>query len=146
MARGVGVIVSIDWSEVHEGKLEELRVAMKALVEFVDANEPRPLAYEVYLNGDGSRMTVLQIHPDPASMEYHMRVAAERFASVKDLLSLSAIDIYGTPSETLLDQMRKKAQLLGGATLMVHELHAGFTRFVLDRPLRRPEDSVRRGM
>jgi hypothetical protein len=127
------LIVSIDWSEVREGKLEELQVAMKALVDFVNANETRPLAYEVYFSGGGTRMTVLQIHPDSSSMEHHMRVAAEGFAKVKDLLSLAAIDIYGTPSEALLDQMRQKAQLLGGATLAVHDLHAGFTRFGVDR-------------
>jgi quinol monooxygenase YgiN len=126
------LIVCIDWSEVREGKLEELRVAMKELVQFVDANERRPLAYDVYFSGDGTRMTVLQVHPDPASMEHHMRVAAGAFAKVKDLLSLSAIDMYGAPSETLLGQMRQKAQLLGGATLTVHDLHAGFNRFGLD--------------
>jgi hypothetical protein len=126
------LIASIDWSEVREGKLEELQAAMKALVDFVDTNERRPLAYEVYFSGDGNRMTVLQIHPDSASMEYHMRVAAAEFAKVQDLLSLSAIDIYGAPSEALLDLMRQKAHLLGGATLAVHDLHAGFTRFGLD--------------
>ncbi len=122
-------IVSIDWSEVRGGKLEELRVAMKALVDFVDHNETRPLAYEVFFSSDGTRMTVLQVHPDSASMEYHMRVAGAEFAKVKDLLTLSAIDIYGTPSDTLLDAMRQKARLLGGAALAVHNLHAGFTRF-----------------
>lgn len=126
------LIVSIDWSEVREGKLEVLRVAMKALVDFVDANETRPLAYEVFFSSDGARMTVLQVHPDSASMEEHMSVAGEEFARVKDLLTLSAIDIYGTPSETLLDQMRQKARLLGGAAVAVHTLHAGFTRFGQD--------------
>lgn len=126
------LIVSIDWSEVRGGKLEDLRVAMKALVDFVDANETRPLAYEVFFSSDGTRMTVFQVHPDSASMEYHMRVAGAEFAKVQDLLTLSAIDIYGTPSETLLDLMRQKAQLLGGAALAVHNLHAGFTRFIVD--------------
>ena len=128
-ARAVSdLIVSIDWSEVREGKLDELRTAMEALVDFVETHEHRPLAYEVYFNGGGTTMTVLQIHPDPASMEYHMRVAAPEFAKVKDLLSLSAIEIYGTPSEALLDQMQQKARLLGGATLDVYDLHAGFSR------------------
>jgi hypothetical protein len=132
------LILCIDWSEVHDGKLEELRVAMKSLAEFVEANESRPLAYHVYFSTDGKRMTVLQIHPDAASMEHHMRVAAAEFARVKDLVSLSAIDIYGSPSDELLDQMRKKAELLGGAALAVHELHAGFARVSPDehgRPL-----------
>ena len=125
------LIVSIDWSEVRRGKLDELRVAMKALVDFVDTREARPIAYEVFFSDDGARMTVLQVHPDSASMEYHMRVAGAEFANVKDLLRLSAVDIYGTPSETLLDQMTQKARLLGGAVVTVHHLHAGFTRFGL---------------
>jgi len=125
-------IVSIDWSEVRGGKLGELRAAMKALVEFVDNNETRALAYEVFFSSDGTRMTVLQVHPDSASMEHHMRVAGAEFAKVKDLLTLSAIDIYGAPSDTLLDAMRQKARLLGGAALAVHNLHAGFTRFSPD--------------
>jgi len=123
------LILSIDCSEVRNGKLEQLRLAMKALVDFVDANETRPLAYEVFFSDDGTRMTVVQVHPDSAAMEFHMSVAGAEFAKVKDLLTLSAIDIYGTPSATLLDQMRQKAHLLGGASLAVHDLHAGFTRF-----------------
>jgi quinol monooxygenase YgiN len=126
------LILSIDWSEVRQSRLEELRAAMKALVEFVDSNEPRPLSYQVYFNKDGTRMTVFQLHPDSASMEYHMNVAGPEFAKVKDLLKLSAIEIYGTPSETLLAQMHQKARLLGGASLAVHDFHAGFTRRLPD--------------
>lgn len=122
------VIVSIDWSDVGEGKLDELRVAMKSLAEFVE-NENRIVAYEVFFSPDGERMTVLQVHPDSGSMEEHMRIASAEFAKVKDLLQLRAIDLYGSPSETLLHLMRQKARLLGGATLTVHSTHAGFTRF-----------------
>ena len=125
------MIVSIDWSTVRAGKLGELQVAMKGLVDFVDANEPRPLAYHVYFNEDATTMAVFQVHPDSASMEYHMEVAAPEFAKVKDLLELSAIEIYGDASDKLLGQLRKKAQLLGGATLAAHDLHAGFTRFTV---------------
>jgi hypothetical protein len=66
-------------------------------------------------------------------MEHHMRVAAAEFAKVKEMLSLAAIDMYGTPSPTLLDQMQAKARLLGDATSTVHDLHAGFTRLGPDR-------------
>jgi quinol monooxygenase YgiN len=121
-------IVSIDSSEIHEGKLEELKTALKELVEFVDANEPQPIAYNVYLNEDGTRMTVVQVHPDSASMEFHMDIAGSAFPKFSELLTLSTIDIYGKPSDKLLEQMRQKAQMLGDAALAVHELHAGFIR------------------
>jgi quinol monooxygenase YgiN len=121
-------IVSIDSSEIHQGRLEELKTAMKELVEFVDANEPQPIVYNVYLNGDGTRMTVVQVHPDSASMEFHMTVAGSAFAKLSEFLTLSRIDIYGKPTAKLLEQMRQKARALGNAALVVHELHAGFTR------------------
>ena len=43
------VIVYVDTSQVHEGALERLKMAMKGLVEFIEANEPRLIAYDVFL-------------------------------------------------------------------------------------------------
>lgn len=122
-------IVSVDSSEILEGKLEELKTAVKELVEFVEANEPRTVAYNVYFSEDGARMTVLQVHPDSASMEFHMKAAGPAFPKFKELIKLSTVDIYGKPSPSLLEQMRQKAQMLGNATVLVHELHASFKRF-----------------
>jgi hypothetical protein len=47
------------------------------------------------------------------------------------LLTLERVDIYGNPSEAALEQMRSKAQLLGNAPVVVHELHSGFSRFAV---------------
>jgi quinol monooxygenase YgiN len=122
-------IVVIDRSEVREGKLEELKTAVKELAQFVASTESRPISYNVYFNHDGTRMTVLQMHPDSASMEYHMRVAAPAFAKFADLLDLSAMEIFGKPSDALLRQIRDKVEMLGNATVLVHGHHAGFARF-----------------
>ena len=122
-------IVFIDSSEIREGKLEELKIALHDLVEFVESNEPRPLAYSVYLDESGTRMTVVQVHPDSASMEFHMKVAGPVFPKFVELVKLSSMDIYGTPTESLLEQMRQKVRMLGNATVIVHKLHAGFARF-----------------
>jgi len=123
------MIVIVDSSEILAGKLEVLKAAMKGLAEFVETNEPRPLAYDVYLAGDGTRVTVLQVHPDSASAELHMQVAAPAFPGFSELLRLLHFDVYGKPSDALLERLREKARMLGGATLAVHELHAGFARF-----------------
>jgi quinol monooxygenase YgiN len=125
-------IVVVDTSEIREGKLEELKSMLNELVEFVDANEATPLAYSIYLDELGARMTVVQIHPDSASMERHMDVAGPVFRKFTELVRLSRVDFYGTPSEAVLQQMRQKAELLGDAPVVVNELHAGFTRFVLN--------------
>ncbi len=121
-------IVVIDTSEIREGKLEELRTALIELVEFVEANEADPIAYNIYFDEEASRMTVVQIHPTSASMEFHMNVAGPVFRKFTELVTLTRIDFYGKPSNALLEQTRLKAQLLGNATVVVNELHAGFTR------------------
>lgn len=122
-------ILYIDHSEIREGKLEQLKTAIKELVDFVDANEPQLIAYNVYLNESGTRITVVHVHPDSASLELHMKVAGPAFPSFTELVMLSMIEIYGKLSDNLLKLLRQKAQMLGNGTVVVHELHAGFARF-----------------
>ena len=125
-------IIYIDRSEVREGKLSELKSATKELAEFVAAIEPRIIAYRVYLNDAGTQMTVLHIHPDSESLQFHMEVAGPAFARFKDLIRLSGIDIYGAPSEPLRQKLVEKAQLLGSGTVNVQEFRAGFARLGLN--------------
>ena len=121
-------VISIDTSLIRDGRLDELKEAVTELVEFVRSNEPRPIAYEIYFDEAGSRMTVVQIHPDSASMEYHMTIAGPAFAGFAELITLSTLDVYGNPSEELLELLRRKVQMLGDATVIVHDLQAGFAR------------------
>lgn len=139
-AGAAGPITIIDSSEIREGQLEPLRAAMKELVEFARMNEPRTIAYSVYLNEDATRVTVLQVHPDSASAEFHMKVAGSAFAAFGKLVRLSGIDIYGSPSPDLLEMLRRKAEMLGGGTVAVHGLSAGFARF---EPRARPFPNAR---
>ncbi|HEX2031366.1 MAG TPA: hypothetical protein VHL78_08210 [Actinomycetota bacterium] len=121
-------LISLDTSRIHRGRAGDLKAAMEDLAAFVDENEPEAIAYHVYLDESASRVSVLQVHPDAASMEFHMRVAASAFPRFSELLTLSSIDIYGEPSGELLAEMRRKARMLGDAPLQVHRLHAGFSR------------------
>jgi hypothetical protein len=95
----------------------------------VEANEPDVIVYQVYIDESSSSMTVVQIHPDAASMELHLDAARPVFAPFAGLVRLATIDVYGDPSERLLDQLRRKATMLGDATISVHRLEAGITRF-----------------
>lgn len=122
-------ILYIDTSEIRAGKLAELKAAMNELVGFIEANEPRLIAYNVYLDEDGSRMTVVHVHHDSASLEFHMKVAGPAFPKFAQFIRLLTIDVYGKLSDDLLEQMRKKARMLGNGSVRVHELHAGFARF-----------------
>lgn len=122
-------IVVIDTSVILEGKLAEVETAIHGLAAFVESNEARPISYNVYLNEDRTRMTVVQVHPDSASMEFHMNVAGPAFAKFEQLIKLSTMDVFGEPSDHLLEQIQQKVRMLGDAMVSVHNFRAGFDRF-----------------
>jgi|GEM_PF-423285 len=127
-------VIIIDTSEIREGKLADLKEAMTGLTGFVEAHESEIIAYHVYINGDGTRLTVLQIHPDSASAEFHMKVAGSAFPGFAELIMMSGIDIYGNPGHELLELLKRKARTLGSGNVVVHELHAGFFRDGVPNP------------
>ncbi|GAB16239.1 hypothetical protein ARGLB_113_00960 [Arthrobacter globiformis NBRC 12137] len=121
-------IAYLDTSEVQAGKLEELKVAMADLAAFVELNEPRILAYRVYFSADGSTMSVLHFHPDVASLEFHMQVAGPKFPPIAPFVKMRSIEVFGRPTEDLVSQLQAKARLLGDATVVIRDFHAGFDR------------------
>ena len=97
--------------------------------ELIEANEPRLLAFHGYVNEEGTEVTFVQVHPDAASMELHMQVAREHIGrAYEEFLDStgSSIEVYGTPSDTVLGMTRQlagsgvplnvKPQPLGGFT------------------------------
>lgn len=120
-------VVYLDTSEVRPGELGKLRVEMAHLASFVEANEPRIIAYNVYFSGDGSRMSVLHIHEDVASLEFHMKVAGPLFPPIAPLVKLLTVEIFGAVNDAVLEQLTAKTQLLGG-TVILHDLGSGFAR------------------
>lgn len=121
-------IVYIDTSVIREGKLQELELAMKQLAVFVEANVPQLLSYGFYLDVNRTRMAVVAIHPDSASLEYHLDVGGSEFGKFASLIELLRIEVYGPVSRTALDRLKRKAGMLGRGTVVTHELYAGFTR------------------
>lgn len=121
-------IVYIDTSAIREGKLEELELAMKRLAAFVEANVPQLISYGFFLDGDRTQMTVVAVHPDSASLEFHMDVGGAEFRKFADLIDLSRIEVYGDVSEAVQERLHRKARMLGTGTVAVHEFCAGFAR------------------
>ena len=122
-------IVYVDRSGIRKGKLQETKAAMARLVDFVEAREPRLLAYGTYLDPEGAHMSVVALHPDPASLELHMEVGGPEFRRFADLIDLRSIEVFGRPSGKALDELHRKAASLGdGGGVIVHERYAGFSR------------------
>jgi hypothetical protein len=110
--------------------LGELEAALDDLVGFIEANEPRIIAYGAYISEDGRQLSVVHVHSDSASLEFHLNVAGQAFQRFVVLVDLSSIYVYGNPSERVLSQLRNKASLLGSGHVRVQPLHAGLVRAV----------------
>jgi hypothetical protein len=122
------------WIGVHKvkpGKTDELRRALAELPAFVEENEPRLLGFNFYLSDDGSRVAVVQVHPDAESFEYHMKVASGHIAeSYQYLDETESTWIFGTPSPAVLEmveQFRRNAGQRETLTVLSRPV-AGFTR------------------
>lgn len=118
-------IIYVDQSEIRDGKFEELKAAMKELVAFIEKNEPQILSYDVYFSEDGRRMTVIHRHADAASLDFHMEVAGQEFPKFAEFIEMASIDVYGRPSDEVVERLRGKAETLGSGVVRVHERFEG---------------------
>lgn len=117
----------------HTVKPGQLEAFQKYFSDFCDTvvepNEPRLLSFQAYADPELNQVTVVQIHPDAASMVHHMSVITQHVeVAYADFLEReSRWQIYGTPRDGVLE----KIQAMGGAGAAPrsHEPFAGFTRW-----------------
>lgn len=124
-----GPFIFIGTHTFKEGKLEDFKKGLQEFFGFVEANEPRLIAFNMYVNEGGAELSVVQVHPDVESMEFHMKLLRENIerAYGEFLDATTSIQIYGTPSDAALQTM---SQLSGPEVpLIVKPNHlGGFTR------------------
>jgi hypothetical protein len=75
-----GPFIFIATNRLRLEKLEDERARVPGLVDFIEANEPRLIAFNEYASEDGTEVAVVQVHPDADSMTSHMELVAERAA------------------------------------------------------------------
>jgi hypothetical protein len=124
-----GPFIFIATNRLKPGKLEDEKRRVPGLVEFVQANEPRLLAFNEYVNEDGTEVAVVQVHPDADSMTSHMELIAERAAGAyaATVEATTSIQVFGAPSAAVLELLRRQAG--AGVPLSVKPHHlGGFTR------------------
>jgi hypothetical protein len=128
--------IFIATNRLKAGRLDRERKRVPGLVEFIEANEPRLIAFNEYVNETGDEVTVVQIHPDAASMEAHMEIVRERAqqAYAETLEATVRIQVFGDPpragGQRRGDQRQRRASRrvhpLGRPTLR-SPTHAGLT-------------------
>jgi hypothetical protein len=72
-----GPFIFIATNRLRDGRFDAEQQRVPELVRFVEAHEPRLIAFNEYVNEDHSQVSVVQFHPDAASMEFHMGVVGD---------------------------------------------------------------------
>jgi hypothetical protein len=123
--------IFIATNRLKPGRLDRERKRVTGLVEFIEASEPRLIAFNEFVNDAGDEVTVVQIHPDAASMEAHMEIVRERAqqAYAETLDATVRIQVFGQPTEAILETLRQQAG--DGVEISIDGEHlGGFTRRV----------------
>jgi hypothetical protein len=126
--------IFIATNRLKAGKLDRERDRVPGLVKFIAASEPRLIAFHEYVNDAGDEVSVVQIHPDPESMEAHMEVVRERAqqAYAETLDATVRIQVFGAPTAAILETLRQQAG--NGVEISVNGEHlGGFTRSTAQR-------------
>jgi hypothetical protein len=124
-----GPFIFIATNRLKSGKLADERRRVPGLVDFIEANEPRLIAFNEYVNEDGTEVGVVQVHADADSMRSHMEIIAERAAAAyaETLEATTGIQVFGTPSDAVLRMLELQAG--AGVPVLVKPHHlGGFTR------------------
>ena len=124
-----GPFIFIATNRLKPGKLDAEINRVPGLVDFVEANEPRLLAFNEYVNEEGTEVAVVQIHPDADSMAFHMEVVADRAAAAyaETVEATTSIQVFGMTNNGVLAMLERQAGV--GVPLSVKPHHlGGFTR------------------
>ncbi len=124
-----GPLIFIATNKLREGALEAEARRAPGFADFVAANEPRLLGFNEYVDEDRSEVTIVQVHPDAASMELHLDLVRERAARAfaETLEATTRVQVLGTPSEEMLRSLRSQAGDRFAFSAATRHL-AGFTR------------------
>lgn len=123
-----GRLIYIGSYTVKSGKREECKQRLGELVDLVETNEPRLIAFHIYLDEQGGKLSVVQVHPDSAPMEFHLKVISEHLTGAFEYLGETESEqLYGAPSDTLSEMLGAYTEPGVAVTFRpVHEV--GFTR------------------
>jgi hypothetical protein len=120
-----GPFIFIATNRLRLEKLEDERARVPGLVDFIEANEPRLIAFNEYASEDGTEVAVVQVHPDADSMTSHMELVAERAARAyaETVEATTSIQVFGAPSDGIVEMLRRQAG--AGVPLSIKPHHLG---------------------
>jgi hypothetical protein len=117
-------VVFISHFRVKEGKLDELKRLAEEVERSLRHDKPRTVAWLVYLDEDGTKVTFVHCFPDAHSMDLHFEGSDERTNAVYEFVEPDGFEIYGRPSGQAMETMQQAAAG-SGVSLSVQPEHLG---------------------
>jgi hypothetical protein len=124
-------IVFVSHFRVKEGKLDDLQRYFGEQTKMLQEEKPRTLVFLAYLDKDGRELTITHVFADAESMDLHVQGAEERTKRAYEFLEPQGSEVYGTPSEAVLEMFRQVA---------TSEAHVAFSGGYLGGFIRLPSD------
>jgi quinol monooxygenase YgiN len=122
-------VVFVSHFAVKEGKIDELRRLADEFGTALRSDKPATAAYLMYLDDEGTRLTIVHTFPDADAMDLHFLGADERSAAAYELIEPRGWEIYGSPNDQSLDTMRREAAAAGVPLTVLPAYLSGFLRF-----------------
>lgn len=121
-------VIFISHFAVREGMLDALKQLSEEIRAGLQADKPRTVAYLMYLDDEGTEMTVVHCFPDADSMDLHFEGSDERSAAAYELMAPRGWEIYGKPNDGALEMMRQAAVAARVSLTVKTEYVGGFLR------------------
>ncbi|HSF81348.1 MAG TPA: hypothetical protein VLA49_08945 [Anaerolineales bacterium] len=106
-------IVFISHHKVKAGKLEDLRQYTQKSMPLIEAGKPGTVVMLAYLNEDNSEISFFHLFPNAPAMDDHMQGAGDRSQNAYAYLEPRSFEIFGKPSQGVLEVLRAQAKQLG---------------------------------
>ena len=121
-------VIFISHFTVKEGKVDDLKRLAGDVERSLQEGKPRTLAWLVYLQEDGARVSFVHCFLDADSMDLHFEGSDERSAAVYEFVEPAGFEIYGRPSEQALGTMQQAAAGSGVPLTVLPDHVGGFLR------------------
>jgi quinol monooxygenase YgiN len=121
-------VVFISHFAIKEGAVDELKRLSVDVVEALRQAKPRTVLFLSYLDEEGGRISFVHAFPDAESMDRHVEGADERAANAYEFMEPQGWEIYGKPSEPVMEGMRATAAQFGVPLIVEREFNGGFLR------------------
>lgn len=108
---------------IEKDNVEQYKLLIREMSNFVEINEPSTLVYQFYLNGDGTKCMVHETYVDSNAVLSHNDSTASKtiLPRIFNIAKLNTIDVYGNPSTEL-------KKLLASFNSQIFNLYTGFSR------------------